>query len=106
MDEVLSETETATETVRLRCGDVVKHGPTGEEWLVAYADYERGRLSRYGWPEGFADLSDCTLVRAATDAEHEQAVREWAASNARKDNGGSDHRRAVVLHLYGSVLGS
>ena len=50
-------------------GDHVHHGPTGEDWVVQYV---RGdRLAWCGWPPGEAQLSDCTLIRKATDAERE-----------------------------------
>lgn len=59
-------------------GDLVKHGPTGEEWTVAYV---RGdRLSWCGWPEGEAALSDCTLVRKATRSQRENTLTMMAAS--------------------------
>lgn len=78
-----------------RCGDTVLHNPTGEEWLVAYA--EGDDLSWTGWPDGRARLADCTIVRRCTDAEHREAVQRWA--NVRDDS-----RRGRVLHLYGAVL--
>ena len=31
-------------------GDTVKHGPTGETWVVAYVQGDR--LAWCGWPEG------------------------------------------------------
>lgn len=46
-------------------GDIVKHIPTGEEWVVAFN--ENGRLSPCGWPESLAETSDCVLVEKATD---------------------------------------
>lgn len=55
---------------RIRCGDVVRHAPSGEEWVVAWADYETGDLAWCGWPNGVARLSDCSLVEAVNDAEH------------------------------------
>lgn len=55
---------------RFRCGDTVKHGPSDETWEVAYADYERGKMSWAGWPEGMADIADCTLVEAVDDYQH------------------------------------
>lgn len=55
---------------RIRCGDHVHHGPSDETWVVAWADYDRNDLAWCGWPNGMARLSDCTLVRAATDEEH------------------------------------
>lgn len=66
-------------------GDVVRHGPTGEEWIVACVQGDR--LSWCGWPEGMAALADCTLVRKATPEDRDKLLREMAAI------GGSDHRQ-------------
>lgn len=77
-------------TLRLRAGDVVKHGPSGEEWVLAYGDFDRNAVSACGWPESIAKMSDCTLVKAATDKEHMAMLHEWA----RLDLDG-DHRRGV-----------
>lgn len=50
--------------------DIVLHHPTGEEWIVQYV---RGdRLAWCGWPPGEAALSDCTLLRKATDRERRE----------------------------------
>jgi hypothetical protein len=73
-----------TQTECIDTGDVVLHTPTGEEWLVACV---RGdRLSWCGWPEGMADLADCTLVRKATAKERHSLLAEMAHI------GDSDHR--------------
>lgn len=56
----------------IRCGDSVKHGPTGETWLVAYVDGDY--LAWCGWPEGEAKLADCELVRSCTDEEHRKLL--------------------------------
>lgn len=50
-------------------GDYVYHVPTGEKWVVAYVQGDR--ISWCGWPEGEANLSDCTLIQKATpDVRH------------------------------------
>ncbi len=41
---------------RIRCGDTVRHEPSGESWLVAYADYDTGEMSWCGFPEGTARI--------------------------------------------------
>lgn len=84
---------------KIRCGDHVLHRPTGESWVVAYADYETGRLAWAGYPDGTAAIADCELTKAACDGEHKLAVAEWAAFG----NEG-DHRRSAVLRLYGTAL--
>lgn len=67
------------------CGDHVHHGPSGEDWLVAYV--HEGRLAPSGWPACLAALSDCTLIRRASEEEFIQHLREWA------DNVCDEHRR-------------
>lgn len=48
----------------IKAGDTVKHGPTGETWVVkrVNGDY----LEWCGWPPGQARVADCTLVVRAT----------------------------------------
>jgi hypothetical protein len=58
-------------------GDVVLHGPTGEQWVVAYV--EGDRLAWVGWPEGEAKLADCTLVTKAPDSERDAMLKGLAA---------------------------
>lgn len=64
------------EQVVIDTGDHVKHGPSGEEWTVAYV--QNGYLSPCGWPEGEAKLSDCTLIEAATDEYRLNLLHELA----------------------------
>lgn len=63
-----------------RAGDAVKHGPTGETWVVA--GIRDGYLAWVGWPEGRAKVEDCTLVKAATDSEHRQLLDKLASSKS------------------------
>jgi hypothetical protein len=57
-------------------GDVVRHGPTGEAWVVAYV---KGKyLAWCGWPEGEARVSDCSLLKKATPEEKEKLLQELA----------------------------
>lgn len=81
-----------------RCGDHVLHHPTGEEWLVAWAEGEH--LAWAGWPNGRALLADCTVTKRATDEEHRKAVHAWNDADPLNDDG----RRSAVLRLYGGVL--
>jgi hypothetical protein len=77
-----------------RCGDTVFHIPTGEEWLVAWA--EGNELSWCGWPPGIAKLSDCIIRKRCTDEEHRKTVH--AVSKV------SDFRGARVKRLYAAAL--
>lgn len=79
-----------------RCGDSVLHRPSGEEWVVAYADATQDVVAWAGWPNGRARLSDCTLVRPASDEQHQHWVQTWRSS------GHDDGRRGSVLARYGT----
>lgn len=83
-----------TEAVKapFRTGDSVHHGPTGETWVVAYADPSTGFMSWLGYPEGRAAIADCTLTKRATDEDHQRWLRDLVAS------GGFRARRAVSLY--------
>ena len=74
-------------------GDTVKHGPSGERWIVAFVRDDR--LAWVGWPEGYANLADCTLVRKATDEERDNLLRQMA--DARSD----DSRCRYARHRLG-----
>lgn len=73
-----------------RCGDMVLHRPSGERWLVAYCDGER--LSWFGWPDGWAPLSECDLIAQCTDEEHAARCADW--------EGRTCHRGRKVAALY------
>lgn len=71
----------------MKTGDTVLHGPTGEEWVVAYVDIANNRLAWCGWPPGLAKFSDCTLVDVCSDEDSAKLIREIADMNS------DDHRR-------------
>lgn len=81
-----------------RAGDYVHHQPSGEDWVVAYADPERDELSWCGWPAGWANLSDCGLTDVCDDEEHERTVCEIANMSH------GDHRVEAVRRLYPEAL--
>ena len=60
-----------------RCGDHVHHR-SGEDWIVAYIDGDD--LAWCGWPDGLARTSDCQLIKACSDEEHLQWLKEVAQS--------------------------
>lgn len=74
----------STDTLRIRCGDHVHHIPSGEDWVVAYADYVTGYLSWCGWPDGEAKIADCRLIKRATDAEHLDWLTQIANGDGRR----------------------
>lgn len=79
---------------RIRGGDHVRH-VSGEEWVVAYADYDADRLAWAGWPDGTAPLSECERIKACSDEEHAEAVAKWSSVR-------DDSRPSHVARLYGS----
>lgn len=62
---------------RFRAGDVVKHEPSGEEWLLA-TDEGNGLVWTQGWPESLEEVDELSLVEAATDDERLKALRVFA----------------------------
>lgn len=61
-----------------RAADRVHHTPCGEDWVLA-VDEEGGRVMPAGWPESIAEAKDCTLLKAATDAERVGMLTDAAA---------------------------
>ena len=56
----------------MRTGDVVRHKPSGETWVVAYADsYD---VICCGWPETIARPEECELIEACSDEEYWKLV--------------------------------
>lgn len=45
-------------------GDVVRHEPTGEKWLLIVDEHE-GRVVPGGWPDTRAEAKDCVLLKAS-----------------------------------------
>jgi hypothetical protein len=79
-----SEQTTERRMTDIDTGDHVRHEPTGEEWVVACV--QNGRLSWCGWPEGTADLADCTLIRKVSAEKRDELLRTLAEVQ------GNDHR--------------
>lgn len=79
----------------LRCADHVLHRPTGEKWLLA-CDEQNGEIICCGWPETFARASDCDLLKAATDEERLELLRE-VAKPGRSDTRASRARYQLDL---------
>jgi len=65
-------------------GDVVRHAPTGEEWILA-CDEERGEVMPCGWPMCIAKSKDCALVKAATEDEMLKTWAEKRVSESSRD---------------------
>jgi len=68
----------------VRAGDVVKHIPTGEEWLLLGVDSRPGRGHVYpaGWPPCRADMADCEFIEHRDGFPDDDALKarakQWA----------------------------
>ena len=100
--------------VTMRAGDTVLHRPTGETWVLAWGDAADtwgcdgtiGSVSACGWPESIARMSDCDLVTACSDAEHEEMLRTWADKPHYRDSGSMDYRSVVCRRQLDALLGA
>lgn len=73
-------------------GDIVHHGPSGEDWIVAYVQGDT--LCPCGWPETLAKLADCTLTRKATPTQRRELLYSLAA--IRESDSRARHARHVL----------
>jgi hypothetical protein len=80
---------------KIDTGDHVHHGPSNENWVVACV--EGDKLSWCGWPEGWAELSDCILVKKATAEERDKLLREMADMRTERDHRCRYARRILGL---------
>lgn len=81
----------------MRVGDVVKHRPSGETWMISAMDGDR--LIPGGWPETIAKVSDCDLLESASDEDHMEVLTRVAKSDSRDGIRGSWARHE--LHARG-----
>jgi len=75
----------------MRAGDHVHHKPSGEDWLVAWADHTTGYMSPCGWPTCQALISDCVITHEASDGESHEITEQLRKS------GRSDANKASAL---------
>lgn len=75
----------------MRTGDHVYHKPSGETWVVAWADHSSGYMSPCGWPTCQAQISDCAVTRIATDEECQEIIDRLSES------GRSDAQKAALI---------
>lgn len=57
-------------TRRFIAGDIVRHAPTGEEWILIVDEWG-GNVVPGGWPDTRADAKDCSLIKPSPDREKE-----------------------------------
>lgn len=86
-----------TTTHRFRCGDTARIDGTDYDIEVSYADYESGRASWRGWPDGCIEIEKLTLVQACSDEEHKVSVARWLD---RERGNSADRRRDTIERLY------
>ena len=84
--------------ITYRTGDVIRHIPSGEEWLVATADARH--VSPCGWPYGLARLDEVELVEAATDEAHLKLLQELANMSV------PDPRRSYAQDVLAKMAGT
>lgn len=81
-----------------RTGDVVRHIPSGEEWLVA--DVTSTHIGCAGWPHTLAPFADVELVEAATDVYHLELLQRMA------DMSSPDPRRSYAIDMLAKMDGT
>ena len=59
--------------MQIDIGDHVHHAPTGEDWVVARVT--ANHVYPAGYPPCRAELSDCTLIRKASDTERQSMLK-------------------------------
>jgi hypothetical protein len=79
----------------MRTGDIVRHYPSGEDWVVAWADHETGYMAPCGWPTCQAKIADCSILKRATDEAYDALVDQLALS------GRSDAHKAAAIRAMG-----
>jgi len=72
-------------TYEIRTGDTVEHLLTGETWLVAYV--KGNELVPCGWPESFAMLVNCRLIKKGDDKYRDDLIRQMAKLPASDSRG-------------------
>lgn len=66
-----------TDRKPFRAGDVVFHGPSKEQWVLA-CDEDDGSVYPAGWPQSRVPAADCELVEAADDDARIAMLRQVA----------------------------
>lgn len=66
---------------RIRAGDHVHHKPSGEDWVILWADYSTGYLAPAGWPASEAQIQHCDVTKSLSDDEHQEFLDSIATSD-------------------------
>ena len=83
-------------TNKIRTGDFVLYHPTGETFLVAYADYQQGIIAWCGWPPGHARISDCELTKSCSDEESRNLLVDLSKMHGSQKDGW-DYRKSYAI---------
>lgn len=78
----------------MRAGDVVKHQPTGETWVLACA--ERDEVYPCGWPETIAKEKDCILVEAGSEKDYREMLESWSDKSSYDSSEGGANIRVLI----------
>lgn len=62
-----------------RAGDIVRHLPTGKVWVLI-VDEHNGMVTPGGWPVSWGAAIHCELIKAASDDERIEQLKETAKS--------------------------
>lgn len=79
-------------------GDVVKHVPTNQYWVVAYVRDDR--IGRCGWPQYEDALRDCTLINKATHEQRENTLRIQAKMESEMNMLDKHRKRKIGLDMH------
>lgn len=61
------------EQIKIKPHDIVKHIPSGEEWVVCGVNYANGELIPCGYPfPSFAKIVDCELIESSNKEQSEE----------------------------------
>ncbi len=83
---------------RIDAGDAFLHRPSGETLSCSGSDGDA--VFWEGWPEGYARVEDCDLVREATPDQRRSTLVSWSKVR-RREGGFMDMRSAVTRRRLG-----
>lgn len=86
-----------TEQHKIRAGDHVEHKPSGEIWVVLWADHSTGYFAPAGWPPGQTKIETVNVHKALSDEEHNAYLDAIEALLNRGEHW-LDGARALRLH--------
>ena len=91
-----------TEQHKIRAGDHVEHKPSGEIWVVLWADHASGYFAPAGWPPGQTKIETVNVHKALSDEEHNAYLDKIEAVLNRGEDW-PDGARALRLHRPATI---